>query len=91
MIKRRIKYFTLQILNISIYFISEGKIAMSEATRCTNCGYDLSGPDYIASTIHSPLYDDGEYYSNANLLKLHNQSADEMICPHCKSIISITK
>lgn len=64
---------------------------MSEGTRCTNCGYDLLGPEYIASTINSPFYSDGEYYSNSNLLKLSAKPSDEFICPHCKSTINWTK
>ena len=61
---------------------------MTQATRCTNCGYDILGPEYIASTIDSPLYNDGMYYSNSDLLSLSSKSHEELICPHCKSIIN---
>ncbi len=64
---------------------------MSEATRCTNCGYDILGPEYIANTFYSPVYSDGEYYSNANLLKLNAKPSDEFICPYCKSTINWSK
>lgn len=57
---------------------------------CTHCGYDMVGPEYIASTVDASLSPAGPIYSNNMLLEVSSRSNHEIICPNCQSVGSWT-
>ena len=57
---------------------------------CSNCGYDMSGAEYIANTVDSSLANEWPIYSNAALLEINSKPQGQVVCPYCKTIGSWT-
>ncbi len=51
--------------------------------RCNNCGYDLSGPEYIANVTDTTSFSNGAFYPDAALLALSAKADHDITCPHC--------
>lgn len=53
--------------------------------QCSNCGYDMCGPEYLANTVDSSLASESMIYQNKALLELNAKPYEQITCPFCKS------
>jgi hypothetical protein len=56
---------------------------MKNYMRCTNCGYDLYGPEYLAHMINENATSSSLFLTDEGLLSNCLRSSKEVECPFC--------
>lgn len=64
---------------------------MNKYLRCTHCGYDMYGPEYLSNVIDSNLYNEGAFYPPEAILSLSTKSERDITCPFCHTTGNWTK
>lgn len=62
----------------------EGSDFMQKYMRCTHCGYDLYGHEYIANMIDANSVSHSIFSSEPALLESCTKSPQNIVCPFCK-------
>lgn len=58
---------------------------MTNYLRCNKCGYDMCGPEYLATVI-DPLSCTADIFHSTNaLLEIYTKSDSSIECPLCHS------
>ncbi len=51
--------------------------------KCNNCGYDLSGPEFLSNSVDTSLFNSTAMHSDISVLELSQKSHTEITCPFC--------